>query len=373
MSKNNTFTNAEEKMLNKLMKEEDQRRAINSLFIFNKPEHELEYAEMIKLDQYMHDSLNPQWKQVIYDGKSTEYFISNTGILKKGDKIITQSESDQGYMRSVIIKSNGQHKTVRIHRLVAKAFIPNPGNKPEVNHINCNKKFNWVGNLEWVTSEENKQHAIENGLYNNASFLGVGQDRPNTKYTDEQVREVCKLLEAGKQPKEISELLGVPRGLPNSIKYDGKWAHISKDYKIPVKGEISRAGRHVHSKLYTDDQIHQVCKLLEQGKSNIEISKELGIDYDVASSIKGGHAYQFIAKNYNIPKPSIEARPKEIRDTAIKIIKDGEMNSNIILNAVGLPITRTNQKWIASLRYRLYKSQRSTTIENSDVQESMAS
>lgn len=53
-----------------------------------------------------------------------------------------------------------------LHRIVAKAFIPNPNNKPEVNHINGNKYDNSVHNLEWVTSQENKDHAWSTGLCN---------------------------------------------------------------------------------------------------------------------------------------------------------------------------------------------------------------
>jgi hypothetical protein len=51
-----------------------------------------------------------------------------------------------------------------LHRLIAKAFIPNPENKPEVNHKDGNCAHNWSANLEWATAEENKQHAVENGL-----------------------------------------------------------------------------------------------------------------------------------------------------------------------------------------------------------------
>lgn len=67
------------------------------------------------------------------------------------------------YLRTSLCK-NGKLKTHNIHRLVAEAFIPNPKNKPEVNHIDGNKENNNVNNLEWVTRKENAIHAYNMGL-----------------------------------------------------------------------------------------------------------------------------------------------------------------------------------------------------------------
>lgn len=61
--------------------------------------------------------------------------------------------------------NKGVHKQNLIHRLVAMAFIPNPDNYKEINHINCNKQDNRVENLEWVSSSQNKIHGLINGLY----------------------------------------------------------------------------------------------------------------------------------------------------------------------------------------------------------------
>lgn len=54
----------------------------------------------------------------------------------------------------------GTRKHHKVHRLVGKAFIPNPYNKPEINHINGIKTDNNIKNLEWCTSEENNEHAV---------------------------------------------------------------------------------------------------------------------------------------------------------------------------------------------------------------------
>ncbi len=75
-----------------------------------------------------------------------------------------QRKTDEGYYQSKLTNDNSICRTELIHRLVASAFIPNPDNKPTVNHKDGNKKNNFVDNLEWATDSEQMDHAYNNSL-----------------------------------------------------------------------------------------------------------------------------------------------------------------------------------------------------------------
>lgn len=106
------------------------------------------------------------------------YEISNLGNVKscertrKGkhnttcvvrEKLKTPCPDQDGYLVVTLYKDSA-NETVRVHRLVAQAFIANPENKPQVNHIDGDKRNNIVNNLEWVTNIENIRHSIAKGL-----------------------------------------------------------------------------------------------------------------------------------------------------------------------------------------------------------------
>lgn len=103
-------------------------------------------------------------------GFDYHYQVSNLGRITrltktKGLRFLNGQLNHNGYLRVELIKNHKPH-FLRVHRLVAQAFIPNPMNKPQINHKDGNKTNNCVDNLEWVTNQENCEHAQKNGLTN---------------------------------------------------------------------------------------------------------------------------------------------------------------------------------------------------------------
>lgn len=112
--------------------------------------------------------MNIIWKRI--DGVDDHYEVSNTGLIRttgsrkyKSPTILKSVPEPHKYLFNAL-RSAGKTKIVRVHRAVAMAFVPNPENKPFVNHIDGDKNNNCANNLEWVTHIENMKHAKESGL-----------------------------------------------------------------------------------------------------------------------------------------------------------------------------------------------------------------
>lgn len=137
-----------------------------------------------------------------------DYFVSTCGRLKsvKGGKPkILKPKLFNGYFMVSLYTDNIQYQLF-LHRIVAKVFLPNPDNKPQVNHRNGIKTDNRVENLEWVTQSENQLHAYSTGLQ------GAGENGYQAKLTNDQVewaREnyVCGSKEFGSVA--LAKMLGI--------------------------------------------------------------------------------------------------------------------------------------------------------------------
>lgn len=119
-------------------------------------------------------------------GFEDKYTVCEDGrIWSRRNQIILKNRPNKGYLCVSLGISRDCRSNVSIHRIVAKAFIPNPENKPTVNHKDGNKLNNCVENLEWATIKEQQQHAVKIGITDNA-----GDNNNNRKLDSIVVDEI---------------------------------------------------------------------------------------------------------------------------------------------------------------------------------------
>lgn len=174
------------------------------------------------------------WKDVVgYEGiyqvsnfsrvKSLEvkrFTKANNSFSTYKEKILNQSLTKDGYLK-ITFTVNKQKKTFLVHRLVAIAFIPNPENKPEVNHKDGIKTNNFPDNIEWNTPDENQKHAYRNGL----KISKKGIENLSSKLTEKQVFEIRK-FEGLKTQKELSKIYNVGTSTIGRVLRKTHWKHI---------------------------------------------------------------------------------------------------------------------------------------------------
>lgn len=122
------------------------------------------------------------WKNI--EDFENKYMISNYGKVfsKSSNRVIKIYKSKNGYYSVSLSIKKGKQKRFLIHRLVAKHFINNPQNKPQVNHIDGDKSNNHTDNLEWVTAKENVRHAYEIGLRDYSIIINNGLKKSKKVY-----------------------------------------------------------------------------------------------------------------------------------------------------------------------------------------------
>lgn len=171
------------------------------------------------------------WKDIV--GFETVYQVSNKGRIKRLEsRCVAKGGSTRRVKERILtpfpnktrhnylyINLNWEGITqFRVHRLVAKMFISNPNNLPEVNHLDGNKNNNCVNNLEWCTSSENKQHALRTGLKKKPLSITYA-----TVLTPVNVEDIRSELQKGISGRSLAYKYNVSEGLISQIKHNKRW------------------------------------------------------------------------------------------------------------------------------------------------------
>lgn len=216
-----------------------------------------------KLDYYDDE----EWYHVkIYDTKSSKvitldnYMVSNLGRIKSymhdKPKILKQFLLNSGYVYLCLYQDSVKH-WCSIHRIVALSMIPIPQElsdynitELEIDHRDGDKTNNTVTNLRWSTSSDNKYYAYGIGIKKQ------GEESPVAKYSNEQITEVCDLLETNTNIRDIYEITNVDTGTISAILSGKQWKSISSNYDF--------SHRKKGKKLYTVAQKELALKLLAE-------------------------------------------------------------------------------------------------------------
>lgn len=210
--------------------------------------------------------------------KFNRYMASNYGLIfdTKNNKLVSQfkyrdekQNKIKYYYRVNVIDDNGVKHCARVNRLILMAFQPlEDYSSVESNHKNLDTENNCLYNLEWTTHLENVQHYCKSI---NSDII----------YTDEIVHSICNCLCNNMPYTEISKIV-FGKDLNDQIK-----AYIcairNGRIRVDISSQYNFPNKKRNNAIFTDDEIHFICKCIVNGDSSSDILCKLGIDFPKGS------------------------------------------------------------------------------------------
>lgn len=232
---------------------------------------------------------------VTEDGKVWSHhsnrFLKGSISMKHHDK----------YEKVMLVGNNGKNRFLAVHRLVAFAYLHKNPEKKYVNHIDGKIHNNHVSNLEWVTALENNIHSINNVrkpqmLIDNSLILPVrgeykDRGKGRHKMTEDEAVQYCEYMMKGYRGCDLRMMMGISPEIFTVFRNhrDHKFNYIAERY------DFSHLPR---PKNTTSEQVHDVCRMLQNGHAVMHTHKTLKMSRTIVRNIFYRKSYRDISKHY---------------------------------------------------------------------------
>jgi len=215
-----------------------------------------------------------EWRAI----PKSHYLVSERGDIYSElfDTILKPQINKGGYLQLTLYinKVKANH---RVHRVVGKVFLgENEG--LQINHKDGNKLNNHFTNLEYVTSKENHEHAIDNGL------MPIGSKKPGAKLDEETVKKIKNLMLNGLSDGEISGIIGTVTSAVSKIRQGERWTHVLPDLIIPKMSTGCKNNSRGKRKLEVEDVVKNSA-FYREGRSLAEIGRIFNVHSGTIDSI----------------------------------------------------------------------------------------
>lgn len=224
---------------------------------------------------------------------ASDYMVTEEGVVvsvKRGyKKLMKYSETKEGYLRVGIVCDDGVKRKKLVHRLIAEAFIPNPEDKPCINHKDGNKRNNNVANLEWVTYSENAKHAFSIGLKSNH-----GEGNPTNILTPQEVLSIYAKLMDGARVCDVADQYAVSRAAIADIKFKRNWQNL-----LDALPDLKAKSK---SSSLSEATVRWVCARIQEGltaKEIVNLSYNKTLTESTIWKIRSRQTYTEYSKDYN--------------------------------------------------------------------------
>lgn len=216
----------------------------------------------------------------------SDYDVGADGVVyswKSGKRAILKPRVDIDGYKTVGLYSGGKVKRVKVHRLVAEAFLYKEDGKDCVNHRDGNKWNNSIDNLEWCTRSENSKHACENGLnvYGSKQRDGRAKQR---RFSVEQIGEIKSLYQSGMSQRNIGKMYGCDHSVISEIVNDKIYKDIERlpleqlEYTIEILNSLRTSYNKTGDKRYW----YSMIQLLP---SSYNQKRTVMLNYEVLANI----------------------------------------------------------------------------------------